>query len=46
MKLAIWSTVTPRQNSTHRELFRRQMQEVELAERIGIDQIWFYEHHL
>src|SRR5204862_371923 len=28
------------------ELFRRQLDEIELAERIGIDQIWFYEHHL
>ena len=46
MKLAIWSTVTPRENSTHAELFQRQLAEVELAERIGIDQIWFYEHHL
>jgi alkanesulfonate monooxygenase SsuD/methylene tetrahydromethanopterin reductase-like flavin-dependent oxidoreductase (luciferase family) len=46
VKLAIWSTTTPRQNSTHQELFRRQLEEVELAERIGIDQIWFYEHHL
>src|SRR5436309_15989056 len=46
MRLAIWSTTTPRQNSTHEELFRRQLDEIELAERIGIDQIWFYEHHL
>src|SRR5437762_14228592 len=46
MRLAIWSTTTPRQNSTHQELFRRQLDEIELAERIGIDQIWFYEHHL
>jgi alkanesulfonate monooxygenase SsuD/methylene tetrahydromethanopterin reductase-like flavin-dependent oxidoreductase (luciferase family) len=45
MRLAIWSTTTPRANSTHEELFRRQLDEVELAERIGIDQIWFYEHH-
>ncbi|HVH77703.1 MAG TPA: LLM class flavin-dependent oxidoreductase [Stellaceae bacterium] len=46
MRLAIWSTSTPRQNSTHVELFQKQLEEVELAERIGIDQIWFYEHHL
>ncbi len=46
MKLAIWSTTTPRENSTHSEMFRRQLEEVELAERIGIDQIWFFEHHL
>ena len=46
MRLAIWSTTTPRENSTHQEMFRRQLEEVELAERIGIDQIWFFEHHL
>jgi alkanesulfonate monooxygenase SsuD/methylene tetrahydromethanopterin reductase-like flavin-dependent oxidoreductase (luciferase family) len=46
MRLAIWSTTTPRRNSTHQELFRRQLDEIELAERIGIDQVWFYEHHL
>ena len=46
MKLAIWSTTTPRENSTHVELFERQLQEAELAERIGIDQMWFLEHHL
>jgi alkanesulfonate monooxygenase SsuD/methylene tetrahydromethanopterin reductase-like flavin-dependent oxidoreductase (luciferase family) len=46
MKLAIWSTTTPRENSTYPQMFRRQLEEVELAERIGIDQIWFFEHHL
>jgi alkanesulfonate monooxygenase SsuD/methylene tetrahydromethanopterin reductase-like flavin-dependent oxidoreductase (luciferase family) len=46
MKLAIWSTTTPRENSSGVEMFRRQLDEVELAERIGIDQIWFFEHHL
>jgi len=46
MRLAIWSTTTPREKSTHMEMFQRQLEEVELAERIGIDQIWFFEHHL
>ena len=46
VRLAIWSTTTPRENSTHVEMFRRQLAEVELAEEIGIDQIWFFEHHL
>ena len=46
VRLAIWSTTTPRENSTHAEMFRRQLAEVELAEQIGIDQIWFFEHHL
>jgi len=44
MRLAIWSTTTPRENSTHSEMFRRQLEEVELAERIGIDQIRSFEH--
>jgi alkanesulfonate monooxygenase SsuD/methylene tetrahydromethanopterin reductase-like flavin-dependent oxidoreductase (luciferase family) len=46
VRLAIWSTTAPREHSTHAEMFRRQLAEVELAERIGIDQIWFFEHHL
>jgi alkanesulfonate monooxygenase SsuD/methylene tetrahydromethanopterin reductase-like flavin-dependent oxidoreductase (luciferase family) len=46
VRLAIWSTTTPRENSTYPEMFRRQLEEVELAEHIGIDQIWFFEHHL
>ena len=44
MRLAIWPTLAPRKNSTHEEPFRRQLDEK--AERIGIDQIWLYEHHL
>jgi alkanesulfonate monooxygenase SsuD/methylene tetrahydromethanopterin reductase-like flavin-dependent oxidoreductase (luciferase family) len=46
MKLAIWSTSAKSEGSTYQELFRRKLDEVELAERIGIDAIWFLEHHL
>ena len=46
MRRALWSTTTPRENSTHQELFRHQLDEAELAEWIGIDQMWFLEHHL
>lgn len=46
MKLAIWSTTAPRANSSHAEMYRRQIEEVELVDRIGFDQVWFYEHHL
>jgi alkanesulfonate monooxygenase SsuD/methylene tetrahydromethanopterin reductase-like flavin-dependent oxidoreductase (luciferase family) len=46
MKLAIWSTTTMRDDMSTAELYRRQIEEVELAERIGIDQMWFFEHHL
>ena len=35
MRLAIWSTTTPRENSTHTEMFQRQLEEVVLAECIG-----------
>src|SRR5580704_14738171 len=46
MKLAIWSTSAKPENSSFPELFRRKLEEIELAERIGIDAIWFLEHHL
>jgi alkanesulfonate monooxygenase SsuD/methylene tetrahydromethanopterin reductase-like flavin-dependent oxidoreductase (luciferase family) len=46
VKLAIWSTSALSENSTYPELFRDKLDEVELAERIGIDAIWFLEHHL
>jgi alkanesulfonate monooxygenase SsuD/methylene tetrahydromethanopterin reductase-like flavin-dependent oxidoreductase (luciferase family) len=46
VKLAIWSTSALSENSTYPELFRHKLDEVELAERIGIDAIWFLEHHL
>jgi alkanesulfonate monooxygenase SsuD/methylene tetrahydromethanopterin reductase-like flavin-dependent oxidoreductase (luciferase family) len=46
MRLAIWSTSALSENSTYPELFRRKLDEVELAERIGIDAVWFLEHHL
>jgi len=46
MRLAIWSGTTPRPNSSSQEMYERQLQEVELADRIGIDEIWFQEHHL
>jgi hypothetical protein len=40
------STTTPRENSTDQELFWHQLDEAQLAERIGIDQKWFLERHL
>jgi alkanesulfonate monooxygenase SsuD/methylene tetrahydromethanopterin reductase-like flavin-dependent oxidoreductase (luciferase family) len=46
MKLAIWSTSAKTADMTYPELFRRKLKEVELAERIGIDAVWFLEHHL
>jgi alkanesulfonate monooxygenase SsuD/methylene tetrahydromethanopterin reductase-like flavin-dependent oxidoreductase (luciferase family) len=46
MKLAIWSTSAMPAGSNYREVFERKLGEIELAERIGIDAIWFLEHHL
>src|SRR6516165_98641 len=43
MRLAIWSTTTPRDANGN---VPRELEEVELAECIGINQIWFFEHHL
>jgi hypothetical protein len=36
VRLAIWSTTTPREDSTRVEMFQCQLEEVELAERTGI----------
>ena len=46
MKLAVWSTSAMAPDSTYPQLFREKLAEVELAERIGIDAVWFLEHHL
>jgi hypothetical protein len=46
MKLAVWSTSAMPAGSNYREVFRRKLDEIELAERIGIDAIWFLEHRL
>jgi len=46
MKLAVWSTSAMAPGSTYPQLFREKLAEVELAERIGINAVWFLEHHL
>lgn len=46
MRFAIWSPTNPRAGVSHVELFRQQIREVEIAEELGFQNIWFYEHHL
>ena len=46
MRFAIWSPTNPRDGVTHVELFRQQIHEIEIAEELGFDHIWLYEHHV
>ena len=46
MRFAIWSPTNPRAGVSHVELFRQQIREVEIAEELGFQNVWFYEHHL
>ena len=46
MKFAMWDTTGPRQGVSIGDLYRQHLDEVVLAEAVGIDHCWFYEHHL
>ena len=46
MKFGIWSPTNPREGVSPVELYRQQIEEVQVAEACGFDHIWFYEHHL
>ena len=46
MKFAIWGTTAPRQGRSHHELYRDHLDEIALAETLGFDHYWIYEHHL
>jgi alkanesulfonate monooxygenase SsuD/methylene tetrahydromethanopterin reductase-like flavin-dependent oxidoreductase (luciferase family) len=46
MRLAIWGLSTPTDGLSHTELYRRQLDEIVLAEELGFDHYWFYEHHV
>lgn len=46
MRYAIWSPTNPREGVSHVELYRQQIAEIELAEELGFDHIWLYEHHV
>src|SRR3974390_554110 len=46
MRFAIWSPTNPREGVSHVELLRQQINEIEIAEELGFDNIWLYEHHV
>src|SRR5215470_5345904 len=46
MRFAIWSPTNPRAGVSHVELYRQQIREVEIAEELGFEHVWFYEHHV
>lgn len=46
MRFAIWGTTAPRQGRSHHELYRDHLDEIALAETLGFDHYWIYEHHL
>jgi alkanesulfonate monooxygenase SsuD/methylene tetrahydromethanopterin reductase-like flavin-dependent oxidoreductase (luciferase family) len=46
MKFAIWSPTNPRAGVSHVELYRQQIREIEIAEELGFDHLWLYEHHV
>jgi alkanesulfonate monooxygenase SsuD/methylene tetrahydromethanopterin reductase-like flavin-dependent oxidoreductase (luciferase family) len=46
MKFAIWSPTNPREGVSHVELYRQQVREIEVAEELGFDHFWLYEHHV
>jgi alkanesulfonate monooxygenase SsuD/methylene tetrahydromethanopterin reductase-like flavin-dependent oxidoreductase (luciferase family) len=46
MRFAIWSPTNPREGVSHVELFRQQINEIEVAEELGFDNLWLYEHHV
>ncbi len=46
MKFAIWSPTNPRAGVSPFELYRQQIREIEIAEELGFDHIWLYEHHV
>lgn len=46
MKFAIWGTTGPRKDRTHHQLYREHLDEIALAEWLGFDHYWIYEHHL
>lgn len=46
MRFAVWSPTNPRAGISHVELYRQQVREIELAEELGFDHLWLYEHHV
>lgn len=47
MKFAFWGPTTkPPEGMTHVEAYRRQLDEIVLAEDLGFDHYWLFEHHI
>jgi alkanesulfonate monooxygenase SsuD/methylene tetrahydromethanopterin reductase-like flavin-dependent oxidoreductase (luciferase family) len=46
MRYGIWSPTNPCDGVNHVDLYEQQLLEVELAEKLGFDHFWFYEHHV
>lgn len=46
MKFAIWSPTNPVPGVSHVELYRQQIREIQIAEELGFDHLWLYEHHV
>jgi Coenzyme F420-dependent N5,N10-methylene tetrahydromethanopterin reductase and related flavin-dependent oxidoreductases len=46
MRFAIWSPTNPRDGVTHVDLYRQQVREIEIAEELGFQHFWLYEHHV
>ena len=46
MKFAIWSLSNPLPGLSYGDLYRSQLGEIGLAEELGFDHYWLYEHHV
>ncbi len=46
MRYGIWSPTNMREGVSTVELYRQQIEEIELAEQLGFHHIWLYEHHV
>jgi alkanesulfonate monooxygenase SsuD/methylene tetrahydromethanopterin reductase-like flavin-dependent oxidoreductase (luciferase family) len=46
MRYGIWSPTNPRDGVSLQELYRQQIEEIEIADALGFDHFWLYEHHV
>jgi alkanesulfonate monooxygenase SsuD/methylene tetrahydromethanopterin reductase-like flavin-dependent oxidoreductase (luciferase family) len=46
MRFGIWSPTNPRDGVSNVELLRQQVREIEIAEELGFQHFWLYEHHV
>ena len=45
MRFGLWSMTSPPPGISDVDLYEQQLQEAELADQLGYDHIWFFEHH-